>query len=346
MGKKDKDKEPEDPAVVTEALSSSVLSEIVNGLEETKLKLLLNIKELKEQLAQQKEDQSDIYFYLNKKCDESFEVIASLEEQILNEQADREIAEKLYENRLEDVRAAAQSNEAKLNSKIIEMEKRLEMLNTFSETKDETERNLKNLMNKLEEERVQFSINAESMENKFLLEREKLRKSYDVKYENIKSELELSIDGKLAKKTKKTQVMNIVMKKELDSQSKHAERLLEINATLLQRDREQKLELELANSLSAEMTAKLAMYQRVIKQVNEKVAAQEAAIDILTAEHQQKLSKKVSLQAFVCHYHSITPWCRTERRNCQFGGATEPGEQESIEGECEACTCDLLRPIF
>lgn len=292
MGKKD-NKEPEDPVAITENLSSSILTEMVNNLEETKLKLLLNIKELKEQLAQQKEDQSDIYFYLNKKCDESFEVIASLEEQILNEQADREIAEKLYENRLEELRTTSLSNEAKLNTKIVELENRLEMLNSFSETKEETESNLKHLMSKLEEERVQFSVNAENMENKFLLEREKLRKSYDVKYENIKAELELSIDGKLSKKTKKTQIMNAVMRKELDAQSKHAERLLEINSGLLQRDREQKLELELANSLSAEMTAKLTMYQRVVKQVNEKVAAQEAFIDAMRAEHLHALTKKV-----------------------------------------------------
>lgn len=213
-----KKKEPDDPVQITEALSASILREMVNNLEETKLKLLLNIKELKEKLVQQKEDQTDIYYYLNKKCDESFEVIASLEEQILNEQADREIAEKLYENRLEDMKNAALSTETKLNTRIVELENKLEMLNTFSETKDETERNLKSLMNKLEEERTQFSVNAEVMENKFLLEREKLRKSYDVKYENIKRELEQSIDGKLTKKTKKTQILNIVMKKELDSQ--------------------------------------------------------------------------------------------------------------------------------
>src|SRR4051812_10038214 len=92
----------EDPAQITESLSLNVLKELVNSLEETKLKLLLNVKELKEKLSQQKEDQTDIYYFLNKKCDESFEVIASLEEQILNEQADREIAEKLYENKLEE----------------------------------------------------------------------------------------------------------------------------------------------------------------------------------------------------------------------------------------------------
>jgi DNA repair exonuclease SbcCD ATPase subunit len=209
---------PPDPEKVSEVLSNNMLREAVNELEETKLKLLLNITELKDKLAQQKEDQSDIYYYLNKKCDESFEVIASLEEQIINEQTDREIAEKLYENRIEELKVAHQSMESKYTSKISELETRLEMLNSFNEEKEESERNLKALMNKLEEERVQFKANTESIENRFLLERDKLRKVYDGKYEKIKAELESSVEVKMSNKTKKTQLMNVVMKKELDSQ--------------------------------------------------------------------------------------------------------------------------------
>lgn len=212
---------PPDPEKIGEALSNSMLREMINELEETKLKLLLNIKELKEKLAQQKDDQADIYYYLNKKCDESFEVIASLEEQIINEQTDREIAEKMYENKIEEMKASQAAAEAKYLSKISELETRLEMLNSFNEEKEESERNLKVLMGKLEEERAQFRANTESIENRFLLERDKLRKTYDQKYEKIKKELEDSVEGKMSTKTKKTQIMNVIMKKELDSQVRH-----------------------------------------------------------------------------------------------------------------------------
>jgi len=211
---------PPDPEKVADALSNNMLREMINELEETKLSLLLNIKELKEKLAQQKDDQADIYFYLNKKCDEGFEVIASLEEQIINEQTDREIAEKLYENKIEELKSTHQVMEAKHLSKIEELETRLEMLNSFSEEKEESERNLKVLMNKLEEERNQFRVNTESIENRFLVERDKLRKTYDQKYEQIKKELEDSVENKMSNKTKKTQLMNVIMKKELDSQVK------------------------------------------------------------------------------------------------------------------------------
>lgn len=217
MSKK-KLKEPLKPDEVTEILNVSVLHDMIKALEETKLKLLLNIKELKEKLAQQKEDQADIYYYLNKKCDESFETIAALEEQIVNEQTDREISEKLYESRLEEAKATIASNELKYTSKIAELETKLEMLNTYTEEKKEMETKIKELMTQIEEDRLQFKLNAESIENKFLMERDKLRKSYDIKYETLKRELEASVEIKLSKKTKKTQIMNVVMKKELDSQ--------------------------------------------------------------------------------------------------------------------------------
>jgi chromosome segregation ATPase len=207
-----------DPANVTEALNIQILQETIKSLEENKLKLVQTIKELKEQLKQQKDDQADIYYYLNKKCDESFEIIASLEEQISNEQNDREITEKSYETRLEESRTNYANMESKFTAKLGELENRLEMVNKYGESKDEMERALNDLMNKLEEERKQFRITAENMENKYLIEREKLRKSYEMKYENMKKELEASIDGKISKKTQRTQIMNAVIRKELDTQ--------------------------------------------------------------------------------------------------------------------------------
>lgn len=203
---------------VSDLLTIESLKETVKALEENKLNLLVTINELKEKLTQEKADQADIYFFLNKKCDESFEIIATLEEQLLNEQADREIAEKLYETKIEELRVSAGNTEARLLAKVNELEGKLEMLSGFAETKDETERIMKELMSKLDDEREQFRVNADTMENRFLLEREKLRKSYDIKYESLKKDLEASMDGKLSKKTQRTQIMNVVMKKELDTQ--------------------------------------------------------------------------------------------------------------------------------
>ena len=77
--------------VASNLIANTLLSSMVTALEETKLNLTLNVKSLKEDLHVQKRDQQDVYYYLNKKCDDAYEIIASLEEQILTEQADREV---------------------------------------------------------------------------------------------------------------------------------------------------------------------------------------------------------------------------------------------------------------
>eukprot|EP01031_Cornospumella_fuschlensis_P008685 gene8685-10702_t len=105
-----------DPKQAEAALTIETLKETIKSLEESKLGLVVTVKELKDKLAQQKDDQADIYYFLNKKCDESFEIIATLEEQLLNEQADREISEKLYESKIEELRVSSSGNEAKLQT--------------------------------------------------------------------------------------------------------------------------------------------------------------------------------------------------------------------------------------
>lgn len=119
-------------ATVAEGMNILMLQETVRNLEESKVRLLLTIKDLKEKLEQQKADQADIYYYLNKKCDESFEIIASLEEQLSSEQSDREIAEKIYENRIEEQRVHLLNMDSRTASRIAELESKVTKFQFFA----------------------------------------------------------------------------------------------------------------------------------------------------------------------------------------------------------------------
>lgn len=286
---------------MAESVNILMLQETIKNLEESKVRLLLTIKELKEKLEQQKADQADIYYYLNKKCDESFEIIASLEEQLSNEQSDREIAEKMYESKIEELKTILQNTESKMGAKIIDLEGKVEMLNQFAHAKEETDRKLAELTHTLEREREDHRQGVEILENKFLIEREKLRASYDQKYEMLKKDLEQSIDGKLSKKTQRTQIMNVVMKKELEAQSRHADRLLEINDEIVERDKRLKMELDLARSLKDELLRKCNMYTRSNKDLEKKVT------DI--KEEQEKLRKELEEQ-LQTKVRRVPPHCR------------------------------------
>ena len=199
-------------------LTSAILSDMVIALNETKLKLLLNIKELKQQLNQQKEDQADIYFYLNKKCDDAYEVIATLEEQLLNEQADREITEKMYEKKVKETDSAMQLNDTRQASKIRELEDKLLTLKEFGDKKAEMEKLLSDCVDTLDGERKQFAKTLDDLENKTMRDREKLKLDYSRDLVRAKIDLKSQIEGKLSKATKKTINMNSKLSTELHTQ--------------------------------------------------------------------------------------------------------------------------------
>jgi hypothetical protein len=95
---------------------------------------------------------------------------------------------------------------------------RLEMLNNFSEMKEELSSKLAAANATIEEERAKYARDVEALENRFLVEREKMKRNFDLNFDAAKRELEGTVDKKLSGKVRKTQVMNVLIRKELESQ--------------------------------------------------------------------------------------------------------------------------------
>jgi hypothetical protein len=258
-------------AEVSENLTNEMLRGMINEERESKLKLLLHIKELKEKLDIQKKDQADIYFFLNKKCEDSYEIIGTLEEQILHEQDDREASEKFFENKIEELKAKIIYDEGKLSGRIHELEDQLTSIMEFKSKKEETENELRKLMVTLNLERSQFKSNADEMERKFLLERDRLGKDYEKKIETFNLSLDIRVNDEISTKTKKTLLNNSMIKKELTYQSKKADQVLEMDKMLVLKDREMRCNLEISQSMEKEMEKRLSMYQKVVKQLNDQI---------------------------------------------------------------------------
>ena len=303
----------------TDQLTVFVLKDMVVSLNETKLKLLLNIKELKQQLNQQKEDQADIYFYLNKKCDDAYEIISTLEEQLLNEQTDREIAEKSYEKKFYDMQNLQQTTEIRMQAKIRDLEDRLMIVKEFTDKKEETEKLLESLMNSLETERQQFAKNIHELENKTLLEREKLKQEYAVSLSRARKEINDQLGEKVSKVTKKTQVINHHLTTEIINQvfkfifpitrlvrpfiyvldgsknlnqTSEANKVLDISYKIENKDRNIRREYELLKDSEAEMINRLSTYQRIIKQQTTKITKEEEEYSKLQDSCQKQLEAK------------------------------------------------------
>lgn len=67
-----------------------------------------------------------------------------------------------------------------------------------------------------------------------------------------------------------------------------------------QRDRDLKLELQISRSLQEEMATKLTAYQRTIRQLNEKLAAQEAEKQRISVERSDEAKLQVFLKDNIC----------------------------------------------
>lgn len=195
-----------------------MLQDHVAELEEQKTRLLLSLKEYRQKYEQQKTDQADIYYYLNKKLDENYETIAALEEQILTEQADRETHERSLEKRIHTLELEMVTSEAKYAAKLNEAEEKLAKLKEFGDNKEELDRNLEKLLDTLENERMQFRSLADEMDRRSVQERDRIRKECSRQFEEYKKSVNDDADDKLSMKTKKTIAINSMIKTELKHQ--------------------------------------------------------------------------------------------------------------------------------
>lgn len=275
-GKKKSEETPEENSQhMTDALNNAMLRETIEKLEDQKVKLLLNIKNLVDKLTQQKQDQSDIYYYLNKKLDDNYEVIAALEDQILTEQGDRENAEKGFEKRIEDIQKESCKENHALQTRILDLEEKLQILKQFSSEKESLDESLKELLDTLENERKQYRIYTEDMERKAALDREKVKHEFEQQILQYRADIQQKVDSKLSKAVKNTRNVNDHMVNELRYQSNTVQNMMKLTDSIMDKDKELRVELSIAQSNEGEIAHRLATYQRIIKQLNGRIAHEE-----------------------------------------------------------------------
>jgi hypothetical protein len=258
-------------------VSYIVLSDTVQALEEGKLTLALAVKSLKENLEQHKQDARDVYYYLNKKCDDSYEVIAQLEEQLLTEQADREVAEKRYEEQILHDQRVNNLEQDRLHATISKQSEKLTGLDDFLDQKEGMEEEMAVLKATLQKEREQNKTVLKELDLSWTIERDKLRKGYHRDLAALRQEMDDKLVGKMTEKTINIHTRNNQMSAELHHQSKQADQVLIYNQMTVDRDRQLRVDLELAAAAEQEMSKKLGMYQRVLKELNAKMTAAEDA---------------------------------------------------------------------
>lgn len=101
---------------------------------------------------------------------------------------------------------------------------------------------------------------------------------------------------------------------------------------MLERDKALKLELDVATSLNKDMTMRLAMTQRTVKQLHEKLSAMDAAEAASRQQHEAALHEKVRLSVWRSTW--TVPFLTLGRVcNILFAG----GGADSVRSQVEKC---------
>ena len=344
----------------SELIANVMVSNMLTAAEEQKLALTLNIKALNEELTQQKADQADVYYYLNKKCDDSFEVISSLEEQLLTEQADREVAEKLYENRVEALTHQLDEQGQEMGAKIGKLEKELTGLQAFAAKKGAMEKEIASLKRSLEKERASCKSAIAEMEQQWTLERNRLKRASDQALQDLKDEIDKGLSGRLDKISRETMERNGHVEQELRVQSHQADKVLEYNQAVLDKEKELRLNLSLSQSMEAELMEKMTVYQRTIKTQNEAIArlegeaagyvqAAEEAREALAAHLRAKeaeASKFDELWSFLLEQYGLIGVSAPAEGGKQDGESGERDQSSPSREQREEAFLQMLRDVL
>ena len=252
-------------------LSVAMAKDIVFQVEEQKRQLLLVVVGLREQLEQQKKEQADIYYYLNKKLDDNFETISSLEEQLLTEQGDREVAERISERKIEELSSKLVIDDAKSGSRIQSLEAALDNVRDYIEKKESNDRKVTDLTSSIEREREEFRTQFDALEMKAIKEKSALESTFAIKLQELQSQYEANLNAGLEDLTREIFLENTGLHKELATQSKEVNNILAINTSVINTDRLMRNELQLSQASEKELLKRLGTYQHLIKRLTQKI---------------------------------------------------------------------------
>ncbi len=247
------------------------LTDALTTADRAKLTNLMTIKELKERINQLTNDSSDIYYYLNKKCDDNFEIIQSLEGQLLNEQTDREINEKINEKKVEELEHRIKMDTRDYTDRIKQLEIKLEEFITFDLLKTQFEQEIKDLKAQLAHEKSENQANILLVERKLMLERMKLQNEYALLKDGLDEEVDKKVEARLSNEARDAILVNNNIRKELQYQNKQANTILNYDTMLLENEKKIKIDLQLARDVEKDLSTRLVTFQKINKQLNDQV---------------------------------------------------------------------------
>lgn len=242
-----------------------ILRERLASAEARSEELTATNSELTRELKKQKEDQADIFEYLNGQITEKTTTIMKLEESVhtLEEEVasiTNDMESKLL---LKEEEAAAQREVS--SKQIDELRVALEELNDFQKHKEGLERESAETKRSLEEERQVHQRELSDLERHHVQEKDRLKREMLVKLKETKTALNKLTADQLDMTTKRTIAENAQMSTELAWQSKETERLMRRGDVLGEENKKLKREVALHKQTEEEFARKSNGFQQTIQ---------------------------------------------------------------------------------
>eukprot|EP00286_Rhodomonas_abbreviata_P000782 CAMPEP_0181288166 /NCGR_PEP_ID=MMETSP1101-20121128/183_1 /TAXON_ID=46948 /ORGANISM="Rhodomonas abbreviata, Strain Caron Lab Isolate" /LENGTH=491 /DNA_ID=CAMNT_0023392261 /DNA_START=147 /DNA_END=1622 /DNA_ORIENTATION=- len=234
-------------------------------------------RQLREQLGQQKFEQSEIFAYLNKELLQKSKVVATLESKVGSLDEEVRLGRSIFDQKLMEEKSSAREATAKLAKEVGKYEKELGDLNMFISRKTELEGELEDTKTELLRERKKHEQIISELERKTVQEKERLRKEMEQKIREAKETFMKMTDSQLETTTKKTMHENEQMASELAFQNRETERLLQKNRKLADENLITRRELAMYKQAESELARRNHAYLKTIHSLLAKLKSLEGA---------------------------------------------------------------------
>merc|ERR1711939_838074 len=218
-------------------------------------------KKLEFDLLTQKEDQVDIFTYLNTELSKRVEQVARLEAQIQELGEAQKKWEKETQEEFEGIKKEQERVVAELTKKINEYKAELDDLQEFTKHKNDLEQKLKTVEEELQQEHDRHLISLTDLERKHAQDREKIKRDYHDRLEADKADLLYKINKQLEFTTRRTMHENDMMTSELSYQNKQTERIIRNSEDLSKEQQAMKRETELLKQAEERLVMKNHKFQ-------------------------------------------------------------------------------------
>lgn len=240
--------------------------------------------EFKDNFDEQALDKKEIVSFLKKQLEQRADDIADLQERLIGLQQAKDTEKDHYEVQLATLRTEMQEIKDQLTSENMVLGGKLASLEEFRVQKEELLAKFAKLEEQLVEQEESHKEQIYMLEKKAVVYNDKLKKEMILRVNTVASEFRKVSNKQMAETTKRTLRENVAINTQLGKMSDKTMDLIQENDELREKEKNQKLQLEMFEHNEKELMQKNSSNLKVIRMLAEKAKKQE----VFLAECQAK----------------------------------------------------------